>query len=150
MTGDGPLQPSGGATAHRVTRLGRVLRSTRLDELPQLWNGLRGDMSLVGPRPPLRTYVARFPAVYGRVLSVPPGLTGLATLVFHRQEGKLLADVAAAEEVDRSYAERCLPRKARLDLIYARHASVLFDLRILWWTVRWLITGRSVPPRGLR
>ncbi|MEM9343096.1 MAG: sugar transferase [Pseudomonadota bacterium] len=141
MAGEGALQPSGGANAGRITPLGRVLRRTRLDELPQLWNILRGDMSLVGPRPPLREYVNRFPALYARVLSVPPGLTGLATLKFHRHEAALLAGAKTRAAVDGIYARRCVPRKARLDTIYARHSSVLFDLQIMWWTLLGLVNG---------
>ena len=82
---------SGGDKAHRITRTGAVMRRYRLDEIPQLWNILRGDIGFVGPRPPLRRYVERFPAVYGEVLKDRPGVTGLATLVFHRTEERLFA-----------------------------------------------------------
>jgi len=82
--GDGDV--SGGHKACHVTPLGRVLRKTRMDELPQLWNVLRGDLSFVGPRPPLRSVVERFPEVYAQVLRSRPGITGLATLYFHRHE----------------------------------------------------------------
>jgi lipopolysaccharide/colanic/teichoic acid biosynthesis glycosyltransferase len=113
---------SGGNKAGRITRAGRFLRRTRLDEVPQLWNVLRGDMSFVGPRPPLRIYVERFPALYARVLQSRPGITGLATLTFHRHEEALLARCRTAEETDAVYARRCVPRKARIDLIYQRRA----------------------------
>ncbi|MDZ4136855.1 MAG: sugar transferase, partial [Paracoccaceae bacterium] len=73
---------SGGDKAGRVTPAGRFLRRTRLDEVPQLWNVLRGDMSFVGPRPPLRVYVDRFPDLYAQVLRSRPGITGLASLHF--------------------------------------------------------------------
>lgn len=70
---------SGGDKASRVTPVGRWLRKYRADEIPQLWNVLKGDMSFVGPRPPLRLYVERFPEIYERVLQSRPGVTGLAT-----------------------------------------------------------------------
>ncbi len=126
---------SGGHKAGQVTRSGRVLRRCRLDELPQLWNVLRGDMSFVGPRPPLRRYVRMFPELYAEVLRCRPGITGLATLCYHRHEERLLAGCASGEETDRVYARRCIPRKARLDLIYARRRSVALDLRLLGLTL---------------
>lgn len=125
---------SGGDKAARVTPIGRFLRKYRADEIPQLWNILRGDMSFVGPRPPLRSYVERFPTLYAQVLQSRPGITGLATLVFHRHEERLLATCASPEETDAVYARRCVPRKAALDLIYRDHQSLCFDLLILWRT----------------
>lgn len=122
---------SGGDKAARITPAGRWLRRTRLDELPQLWNILRGDLSFVGPRPPLRTYVDRFPETYARVLRSRPGVTGLATLVYHGHEERLLARCADAAETDAVYGRACVPRKARLDLIYAAHRSVCFDLVLI-------------------
>lgn len=122
---------SGGDKAARVTPAGRVLRRFRLDELPQLWNILRGDISFVGPRPPLRQYVERFPEIYGAVLRSRPGVTGLASIHFHRHEDWLLRRCSTPEETDHIYCTRCIPSKARLDLIYARQASVCFDLVLL-------------------
>jgi lipopolysaccharide/colanic/teichoic acid biosynthesis glycosyltransferase len=127
---------SGGDKAGRVTPIGRFLRRTRLDELPQLWNILKGDISFVGPRPPLRQYVERFPEIYSRVLRSRPGVTGLASIHYHRHEEWLLARCSSAEETDRVYCAHCIPAKARLDLIYAGHASVCFDLRLILRTVR--------------
>lgn len=122
---------SGGDKAARITSAGRWLRRTRLDEVPQLWNILRGDLSFVGPRPPLRQYVDRFPALYGRVLQSRPGVTGLATLVYHGHEERLLARCADAAETDAVYGRACVPRKARLDLIYAAQRSLCFDLVLI-------------------
>lgn len=133
----------GGDQVRRITRLGRILRRTRLDEVPQLWNVLRGDMSLVGPRPPLRTYVERYPDVYAEVLRSRPGMTGLASLGFHRHEERLLAACRTPEETDDVYSRRCLPRKARLDLIYQRRRTVFLDLRLLLATA-WLPARRLV------
>ena len=122
---------TGGDKAGRVSRLQRLLRRTRADELPQLWNVLRGDISLVGPRPPLRMYVEAFPALYARILRDRPGITGLASLVFHGHEERLLAACRTPEETDATYRRRCVPRKARLDLIYARRRTVCSDLVLI-------------------
>lgn len=127
---------SGAHKAGRITPAGRVLRRTRLDELPQIWNILKGDISFVGPRPPLREMVERFPGVYGEVLKSRPGVTGLASLCYHRHEEWLLARCTTAAEADAIYTRRCVPEKARLDLMYARNRSVCFDLVLIWRTMR--------------
>lgn len=126
---------SGGDKATRITSCGRILRRWRLDELPQLWNILRGDISFVGPRPPLRQYVEAHPALYARVLRSRPGLTGLATVEFHRREAALLAACRTARDCDRVYARRCIPAKARLDLIYQQNRSLRLDLLLLLRTL---------------
>ena len=126
---------SGGDKTARVTASGAFLRRHRLDELPQLWNVLRGDISLVGPRPPLREYVERFPVIYGRVLRSRPGITGLASIYAHRHEEWLLARTRDAAETDHVYTRRCIPLKARLDLMYQRNWSLCFDLRLLLATI---------------
>ena len=122
---------TGGDKSDRITPLGHSLRRLRLDELPQLFNVLRGDMSFVGPRPPLRQYTDTFPDLYARVLRNRPGITGLATLHFHRHEERLIAAAKTAQDTETIYTTRCIPRKATLDLIYQRHASVCFDIVIL-------------------
>ena len=127
---------SGGNKASRITAAGRFLRRTRLDEVPQLWNVLKGDMSFVGPRPPLRLYVERFPEIYAQVLQSRPGVTGLATLVFHRHEEKLLAQCHTAAETDAVYARRCVPRKAHIDLIYQHRRSLWMDLGLMALTIQ--------------
>lgn len=131
---------SGGDKAGRITPVGRMLRRFRLDELPQLWNILRGDISFVGPRPPLRSYVERFPGIYAEVLKSRPGVTGLASIHYHRHEEWLLARSRSAAETDRLYCRICIPAKAKLDLIYARHASVCFDLRLIGRTIARMIS----------
>jgi lipopolysaccharide/colanic/teichoic acid biosynthesis glycosyltransferase len=134
----------GGDRGGQVTALGRLLRRSRLDELPQLWNILRGDMGFVGPRPPERLYVERCPELYARVLQRRPGLTGLATLVFHSHEERLLAACRTAAETDAVYMRRCVPRKARLDLIWARRSTPCGDLWLLGRTfARVLGAGRN-------
>lgn len=126
---------SGGDKASRITRTGRFIRRTRLDELPQLWNVLKGDISFVGPRPPLREYVERFPEIYAQVLKSRPGITGLATIVYHRHEELLLARCKTAAETDAVYARACVPRKAKLDLIYQRRRNLRFDFYLMLKTV---------------
>jgi lipopolysaccharide/colanic/teichoic acid biosynthesis glycosyltransferase len=126
---------SGGDKGDRITRIGRYLRPSRLDELPQLWNVLAGDLSLVGPRPPLRQYVDAFPELYAAVLRSRPGVTGLASFVYHRHETYLLAGTSTAEETDKAYRARCIPVKAKIDLIYQRNRSLCFDVAILLRTL---------------
>ena len=125
---------SGGDKEQRITRFGRFLRKTRADELPQLWNILRGDISFVGPRPPLREYVERFPDLYSKVLKSRPGVTGLASLRYHRTEERLLARCETPQETDAVYAGRCVPRKAAFDMIYQRNQSLCFDLKLIGQT----------------
>ncbi len=127
---------SGGDKRNRITPMGRMLRRSRLDEVPQLWNVLKGDMSFVGPRPPLRLYVERHPEIYARVLQSRPGITGLATLVFHRHEERLLANCRSPEETDAVYSRRCVPRKARIDLIYQRRQTLWLDFGVMVLTVK--------------
>lgn len=126
---------SGGNKAGRITPTGRFLRRSRLDEVPQLYNVLKGDMSFVGPRPPLRPYVERFPEIYAKVLQSRPGITGLATLVYHRHEEKLLARCRTAAETDAVYSRRCVPRKAHIDLIYQRRRTLWMDFGLMALTL---------------
>ena len=125
---------SGGHKAARITRLGRILRRTHADEIPQALNVIRGDLSFVGPRPPLRLFVERFPEVYDQVLQSRPGLTGMASVFFSKREDALLKDCKDAGETDAVYVRRCIPRKARLDLIYQKNQSFGLDLWLIWVT----------------
>jgi lipopolysaccharide/colanic/teichoic acid biosynthesis glycosyltransferase len=127
---------TGGDKSSRVSRLHRILRKTRADELPQLWNVLRGDISLVGPRPPLRIYVEAFPDLYAQVLASRPGVTGLASLSYHAHEEMLLARCADAAATDAVYRRACVPRKARLDLIYQENRTLCFDLWLILQTAK--------------
>ena len=125
---------SGGDKSSRITPLGAFIRRARMDEVPQIWNVLKGDMSFVGPRPPLREYVERFPAIYSEVLKSPTGITGLASLRYHATEERLLAACHTAEETDRVYAGICIPAKAKLDLLYQKNWSICLDLKLIWET----------------
>lgn len=122
---------TGGDKQRRLSRMHRLLRRSRADEIPQLWNVIRGDMSLVGPRPPLRVYVRDYPHIYGPVLQSRPGITGLASLRFHAREERLLAACTTPQETDAVYRRRCIPAKARLDLIYAARRNLCWDLVLI-------------------
>lgn len=126
---------SGAHKAARITPTGAWLRRKRLDEFPQLWNILRGDLSFVGPRPPLREYVDRFPDLYGKVLKSRPGVTGLATITYHKHEERLLHRCNTPEETDDVYCRLCIPMKARLDLIYQRNQSTCYDFDLVFQTI---------------
>jgi lipopolysaccharide/colanic/teichoic acid biosynthesis glycosyltransferase len=121
---------SGGDKNNRISPLGHILRRTRLDELPQLINVLRGDISFVGPRPPAPEYVRRFPDVYAAVLQNKPGITGLASVMYHAHEEMILRNTATATETDQVYVRRAIPRKASLDLLYQKNQSVTLDIYI--------------------
>lgn len=133
---------TGGDKSARITRTGHVLRRYRLDELPQILNILAGDMSLVGPRPPLALYVRAAPDLYRQVLRSRPGVTGLATLVYHRHEGTILAECTTPQDTHEAYLRRCVPAKARLDLIYQRNRNFCFDMAILVRTLGTLLIRR--------
>jgi lipopolysaccharide/colanic/teichoic acid biosynthesis glycosyltransferase len=121
---------------HRITSAGHWLRRLKLDELPQLWDVLRGAMSLVGPRPDLPQYVALYPeALRADLLAVRPGITDPASLAF-RHEAELLA---AAPDPERAYVEQILPAKLRLSADYARRATLWSDLRLMARTALLLI-----------
>ena len=121
----------------RVTAVGYWLRKTKLDELPQLWNVLVGDMSVVGPRPEVPRYVALYTPEQRRVLDVRPGITGMASIDYI-DENEILA---RSSDPERTYIEEILPAKLALDLRYVQERSLALDLRILGITVRRVITG---------
>ena len=119
----------------RVTGLGRILRKWKLDELPQLINVIRGEMSLVGPRPDLPEFINELDkASYRSLALLTPGITGWATLHF-RHEEELLANIPQ-EELRFYYVQKVLPRKVELDLDYASRATLRSDLMILLRTVK--------------
>jgi lipopolysaccharide/colanic/teichoic acid biosynthesis glycosyltransferase len=124
----------------RITRVGRLLRRTKLDELPQLWNVLKGDMSLVGPRPEVAEMVELFHDDYETILKVRPGITDPASIVY-RDEGAILAREADPTE---AYVRRILPDKIRLAKQYVGSSSVSDDLMLLLRTVASVLGFRKV------
>lgn len=132
-----------GDSSH-VTRVGHILRATKLDELPQLWNVLVGEMSMVGPRPEVRAWVDADPERWAIALSVSPGVTDLASILY-RDEEQLLA---ASADPNRLYAEEILPRKLAIYGRYATTHTFGGDLLILLRTARALLPSRTPPRSG--
>lgn len=122
----------------RVTSIGVLLRRSKLDELPQLWNVLVGDMSVVGPRPEVPKYVAMYTLAQREVLRVRPGITGMASIE-HIDESDILARSADPE---RTYVHELMPAKLALDLRYVREHSLALDLRIIAATIMRVFFGR--------
>ena len=123
----------------RFTRLGRFLAESKLDELPQLWNVLRGQMSLVGPRPEDPGFVAEQSDAYERILDVRPGITGLCQLAFARE-----SEILDPEDALRHYLVSILPQKVAMDVLYAERRSLRMDLRIAAWTLAAVVFNRPV------
>ena len=96
-------------------------------------------------RPPLRIYVERFPDLYAQVLQSRPGVTGLASLYFHAHEDWLLSQCQTAAETDAVYTRRCIPRKARLDLLYQRRRTLCLDIAIIGQTFGRVVVSRLFP-----
>jgi len=115
----------------RITRVGKILRKTKIDELPQLLNVLKGDMSLVGPRPEVPRYVELFRPDYEHILKVRPGLTDLASLKYS-DEASILGQSANPEG---DYVARLLPDKIRLAKEYIQRSSLLFDVKLIVETI---------------
>jgi lipopolysaccharide/colanic/teichoic acid biosynthesis glycosyltransferase len=130
----------------RITALGARLRKFKLDELPQLFNVLRGDMSLVGPRPEVPEYVDLESPTWQAVLQVRPGITDLATLLYRDEEALL----GASGNTDRFYREAVLPAKLFLNVAYLRTRSFSQDVRLIWLTIRCLLTPGPFNPRRIR
>jgi len=121
----------------RITRIGRILRKTKIDEIPQLINVLRGEMTLVGPRPEVPKYVHLFREDYEEILTIRPGITDLASLKY-RNESELLARAADPES---EYIERVLPDKIALAKEYVRRSSLPFDISLILKTVARTLAG---------
>ena len=122
----------------RITRVGYWLRWTKMDELPQLWNVLTGEMSLVGPRPQVVVDAALYTAAERRIFSLRPGITDVASIVFS-DEGEILA---GAGDPDLLYNQIIRPWKSRLALLYGEQRSGWYDLRILGLTLAGLVSRR--------
>ena len=115
----------------RITRAGHLLRQTKLDELPQLLNVVKGEMSLVGPRPEVPRYVALYGEAQQPILALTPGITSLASLQFRHESALLAAQV----DPEKFYLTEVVPEKIRIDLAYAQRATVLSDLAVIGKTV---------------
>lgn len=138
-----------GSSDSRITRLGRTLRGTKIDELPQLINVLKGDMSLVGPRPEVPEYVDMFHEDYEAILAVRPGMTDFASLEY-RNEAALLEE--AADPIA-EYTHHILPAKIRLAREYVRRASLPVDIALIVRTVLSVFKGsrdHSTPGLAVR
>jgi lipopolysaccharide/colanic/teichoic acid biosynthesis glycosyltransferase len=128
----------------RVTRVGAVLRRCKLDELPQLFNVVAGEMSLVGPRPDVPQYVAQYGPAQQRVLELVPGITSPANLAYH-DEAELLA---RASDPERMYVQQVMPDKIRLHLAYADQATPWSDLLMVLRTVVHILPGAAAMRRN--
>jgi lipopolysaccharide/colanic/teichoic acid biosynthesis glycosyltransferase len=124
-----PITSSGDS---RVTRIGRFIRKFKLDEIPQLWNVVRGEMEFVGPRPEIPLYVNTKDPVWQTVLSVRPGITDLATLFYRNEE----AILGRAAEPEKYYRDTVLPNKLRLNMEYLKRRTLSSDLRLLALTLQ--------------
>lgn len=116
---------------HRITPLGRILRKTKMDELPQLFNVLKGDMSFVGSRPEVEKYVSIYPKEYEEILKIRPGITDWAAIKFRDEEAVL----SQYDDKEKAYIEEVLPTKLQLSLEYARNISFVTDFKILVLTI---------------
>jgi lipopolysaccharide/colanic/teichoic acid biosynthesis glycosyltransferase len=119
----------------RITKIGNFLRRTKLDELPQLYNVLIGDMSIVGPRPEVEKWITVYPEKWKLILSVKPGLTDNASIVFRREESLL----AESDDPEKTYGEIILPKKLDLSIGYVLNNSFSGDLKLIFLTLYSLI-----------
>jgi lipopolysaccharide/colanic/teichoic acid biosynthesis glycosyltransferase len=122
---------STGASDQRITPLGHFIRRWKLDEVMQLWNVLKGDMSLVGPRPNTLNAVAHYTSKEHGLLNVKPGMTDFSSIVFS-DEGDI---IKGAADPDAAYDQLIRPWKSRLGLLYAEKRSLWLDLRLIWLTL---------------
>ena len=122
---------STGAADSRITPLGHFIRRGKLDETTQLWNVHKGEMSLVGPRPNTLREVEKYTPAERRLLSVRPGITDIASIVFS-DEGDIIKDAA---DPDDAYDKLIRPWKSRLGILYAENSNVILDIRLIWLTI---------------
>lgn len=123
----------------RITKIGKFLRKYKLDELPQFINVLKGDMSIVGPRPEVEYYVNMFTEEEKAILSVKPGITDWASL-WNSDEGALLAE---SEDPDKTYFEEIRPEKIRLQLKYVNNHNFWIDIKIIFLTIIAIFSNRE-------
>jgi len=116
---------------NRITRIGRLLRKYKIDELPQLFNVLKGDMSFVGPRPEISEYVNLFKTAYGKLLSIRPGITDPASICYSNEEILL----SGSDNWEENYRKIVLPEKIKLSLQYVDNHNIITDLRLIVKTI---------------
>lgn len=138
----GPLVTTGGDA--RVTGVGRVLRKTKIDELPQLINVLKGDMSIVGPRPEVERYVRLYESDYREVLSIRPGITDISSIEFRDEESVLKAQ----ENPEEYYRSVLLPIKIGYAKDYIRDMSFFFDMKLIFMTILKVLSLRARAAAG--
>ena len=139
-------KPAGDTTAlhdPRITDIGRWLRKYKLDEIPQLWNVLKGDMSFVGPRPELLVYTQRYTPQEKCILDVRPGITDLSSIEFHALDQRV-----GATNADKVFEEQVLPVKNRLRVQYVQEQSFALDIKILVRTMKVMIGKCFRPSEG--
>jgi lipopolysaccharide/colanic/teichoic acid biosynthesis glycosyltransferase len=122
----------------RITRVGKIIRKLKLDELPQMWNVFSGDMSFVGPRPEVPTFVAQFRSDYEEILKVRPGITDPASIRY-RSESEILGN---KPDPIGYYTEVILPDKIRISKEYVRSANIWKDISVIFQTIAVLIHKR--------
>ncbi len=131
----------------RVTRIGRILRKYKIDELPQLINVLKGEMSLVGPRPEVEKYVELYKEDYKHILQVRPGVTDISSITYRDEEGVLMDK----KDPEAYYRQVLLPEKIRLAREYIDRASFFYDLRLIFKTVyRIFYPSFTIQPQSAR
>ena len=123
----------------RFTRIGRFLSKAKLDEVPQLWHVLKGEMSLIGPRPEDPKFVAERADEYEHILTVRPGITGLSQIAFAEE-----SDILCKDDPVTHYRERIFPQKIRLDRMYASRPTLAMDFQIIFWTAAAVMLRRQV------
>jgi lipopolysaccharide/colanic/teichoic acid biosynthesis glycosyltransferase len=126
---NGPMITVGGDT--RITRIGRFLRKHKIDELPQLFNVLKGEMSFVGPRPEVKEYVQLYKSDYKKLLSIRPGITDPASIKYSDEENIL----SVSENWEEEYQKRILPEKINLSLRYIENHDIMTDFKLIIKTI---------------
>jgi lipopolysaccharide/colanic/teichoic acid biosynthesis glycosyltransferase len=141
MLENSPNLPGGDITVDRDPRIlpmGRIMRDTKINELPQLINIIRGDMSIIGPRPHTSRNAALFPPEYWRGISgLRPGLSGIGSIVFRDEEG-LLRNAADRQAI---YKDVIVPYKVALETWYGKHASLALDIKLICYTIRAVLSS---------
>jgi lipopolysaccharide/colanic/teichoic acid biosynthesis glycosyltransferase len=132
MHSNAGLLITSGKDDKRITRIGRIIRKLHLDEVVQLINVLKGDMSIVGPRPEVAKYVKFYPKKWDVVLSIKPGITGKAVIEYARKEYEILAKSKSPEK---TYIQTILPKKLELEIDYVKNQSLWLDLKIIFQTI---------------